>query len=182
MTEPPRDQPQLLTRRLCLRPYALSDAPDMVRLANDPEVARHTLIPYPYTLEMAETWIGTHGPRLKQGARVTYAITRLADTRLMGTVALGIDALHDRADLHYWLGKAFWGQGYATEAAERVIRYGFERFRLHRIQASHSTQNPASGRVLQKLGMRYEGRMRQALKRWDAYQDLELYALLADDA
>jgi ribosomal-protein-alanine N-acetyltransferase len=181
MKEPPAEQPQLLTRRLCLRPYNLSDASEMVRLANDREVARYTLIPYPYTREMAETWIGTHVPRFQQGARVTCAVTRLEDRQLVGTVGLGIDPSHDKAELHYWLGKEFWNQGYATEAARRVVQYGFEALALHRIQASHSTENPASGRVLRKLGMCYEGRMRHALKRWDVYDDLELYAVLAED-
>ena len=96
-------------------------------------------------------------------------------------VALGIDASHDKADLHYWLSREFWGRGYATEAAQRLMQYGFETFALHRMQASHSTRNPASGRVLRKLGMRYEGRMRDALKRWDVYDDLELYAVLAGE-
>lgn len=181
MKEPLIHQPQLLTRRLCLRPYDLSDASEMVRLVNDREVARYTLIPYPYTTEMAEAWIGTHVPRFQQGARVTYAVTRLEGSPLIGTVALGIEPSHDKADLHYWLGKEFWNQGYATEAAQRLMQYGFETFALHRIQASHSTSNPASGRVLRKLGMRHEGRMRHALKRWDVYYDLELYAVLAED-
>ena len=181
MKEPLDDQPQLLTRRLRLRPYSLSDASEMVRLVNDREVARYTLIPYPYTREMAEAWIGTHVPRFLEGARITCAVTHLEGSQLMGTVALGIDAAHDKADLHYWLGKEFWNQGYATEAAQRLVLYGFEAFALHRIQASHSANNPASGRVLRKLGMRYEGRMRHALKRWDVYDDLELYAVLAED-
>lgn len=181
MTEPRVEQPQLLTHRLCLRPYSLSDAAEMVRLANEREVARHTLIPYPYTIEMAVAWIGTHVSRFSQGARVTYAVTRLEDDRFIGTVALGIEPQHDKAELNYWLGREFWRRGYATEAARRLLRYGFETFALHRIQASHSTSNPASGRVLQKLGMRYEGCMRQALKRWDGYEDLALYAVLAEE-
>jgi RimJ/RimL family protein N-acetyltransferase len=153
----------------------------MVRLVNNREVARYTLIPYPYTREMAEAWIGTHAPRFLQGARVTYAVTRLEEDQLIGTVALGIDPPHDKADLHYWFGREFWNQGYATESAQRLMQYGFETFALHRVQASHSTKNPASGRVLLKLGMRYEGRMRHALKRWDMYDDLDLYAVLAED-
>jgi RimJ/RimL family protein N-acetyltransferase len=181
MKEPFIDQPQLLTRRLRLRPYNLSDATEMVRLVNDREVARHTLIPYPYSKDMAEAWIGTHVPRFLQGARVTYAVTRLEDSQMIGTVALGIDPSHDKADLHYRFGKEFWNQGYATEAAQRLMQYGFETLALHRVQASHSTNNHASGRVLRKLGMRYEGRMRHALKRWDMYDDLDLYAIVAED-
>ena len=75
----------------------------------------------------------------------------------------------------------YWGLGYATEAAAVVVRFGFETLALNRIFAMHFSRNPASGRVLQKIGMRHEGTLRQHLKKWDEYVDLECYAILRND-
>ncbi len=78
-------------------------------------------------------------------------------------------------------GRRRWGRGFATEAAKAVVQYGFDRLVLHRIYAEHFTRNASSGRVLQKIGMRHEGTMRQAHKKWGEYLDTELYAILRSD-
>jgi RimJ/RimL family protein N-acetyltransferase len=88
---------------------------------------------------------------------------------------------HQRADLGYWLGVPFWGQGYATEAARLVISYGFVRLQLHRIQARCFPRNRASARVLEKVGMRYEGLLRGYLRKGDAFEDALLFAILSTD-
>ena len=79
------------------------------------------------------------------------------------------------------MGKDWWGQGYATEAARAVLRYGFEELKLNRIYAHHMTKNPASGRVLAKIGMRREGLHRQAMRKWDVFEDVVVYAMLQQD-
>ncbi|HKB78454.1 MAG TPA: GNAT family protein, partial [Thermoanaerobaculia bacterium] len=78
-------------------------------------------------------------------------------------------------------GVPYWGLGYATEAAGAVVRFGFESLSLNRIFACHFVRNPASGRVLRKLGMQHEGTMRQHVRKWDEYVDLEYYAILHQD-
>ena len=85
-----------------------------------------------------------------------------------------------RAELGYWIGKPYWGQGYCTEAARATLDFGFEQLGLNRIFAHHFARNPASGRVMQKIGMTREGRLRQHVKKWDAFEDLELYGILKD--
>ena len=178
-----KERPSLETARLLLRPFALTDAAAVRHLAGDPEIAATTLnVPHPYEDGMAEKWIATHQERFEKGELVNFAITLRADEILVGAIGLHLTPPHGRAELGYWIGKPFWGQGYCTEAAEAVVRYGFEVTGLNRIEAHHFTRNPASGRVLQKLGMRHEGRLRQHVKKWDAFEDVELYAILENDS
>jgi [ribosomal protein S5]-alanine N-acetyltransferase len=75
----------------------------------------------------------------------------------------------------------WWGQGYATEAAKALLRHGFEALGLNRIYAHHMTKNPASGRVLEKIGMKREGLLRQAILKSDNFEDVVLYAMLRQD-
>jgi RimJ/RimL family protein N-acetyltransferase len=96
-------------------------------------------------------------------------------------VGLHIAEAHRRAELGYWIGVPFWGRGYATEAARAAVAFGFETLRLNRIYAHYFAGNTASQRVLEKIGMRHEGRSRQHIQKWDHFVDLENYALLAED-
>ena len=89
-----------------------------------------------------------------------------------------VEKQHQHAELGYWLGVPFWGHGYATEAAREILRYGFEMLALHRIFASHFKHNPASGRILTKIGMKHEGCQREHLRKWDQFVDSELYGIL----
>lgn len=175
-------QPILTTERLLLRPFTQADAPDVQRLAGERDVASTTLnIPHPYPEGMAEAWINSHRENYNQGRLVTFAITRRADEALLGAISLSPNSDHERAELGYWMGKPYWNQGYCTEAARAVVRYGFEAFKLNRIYASHLSRNPASGRVMQKIGMQYEGRFRQHLKKWGVLEDVEWYGLLRSE-
>jgi [ribosomal protein S5]-alanine N-acetyltransferase len=74
-----------------------------------------------------------------------------------------------------------WGCGYATEAVRALVSYGFTELRLNRIQGRHLIRNPASGRVMQKIGMSYEGTFRQSIRKWDLYEDLAMYSILVDE-
>jgi RimJ/RimL family protein N-acetyltransferase len=99
----------------------------------------------------------------------------------MGAIGLRITPQHTHAELGSWLGTPYWNAGYGTEAAHAVVVYGFERLGLHRLHASHMTRNPASGRVLQKIGMRAEGCLRQHVKKWEVFEDLALYGILRSE-
>jgi RimJ/RimL family protein N-acetyltransferase len=112
---------------------------------------------------------------------VTYAVTDAGSGVLMGAVGLTITPAHARAELGYWLGVPYWNRGYSTEAANAIVDFGFTRLGLHRIQAHYLTRNPASGRVMEKLGMRSEGVSRHAVRKNDRFEDLETYAILADE-
>lgn len=175
-------QPELTTERLVLRPFLITDAEDVAALAGAEEVARNTLnIPHPYDPKHAEEWIASHRGQAERREAVTYAVTRADDGTLVGAVGLTVDPENDSAELGYWIGRQHWGKGYATEAARAVVDWAFPALELHRIHASHFPRNPASGRVLRKLGMRHEGRLRGHVKKWGEYLDLEKFGLLRDD-
>jgi len=177
-----KERPTLGTTRLILRPFTVADAPDVQRLAGDREIASTTLhVPHPYEDGMAEQWIGTHQEQYERGELVNFAIVRRADHALMGAMSLRINPQHAHAELGYWLGTPYWNAGCCTEAAQAVVVYGFEVLGLHRIHASHMTRNPASGRVMQKIGMRYEGCLRQHVNKWEVFEDLAVYGILKSE-
>lgn len=170
------------TPRLILRPFTLADAPDVQRLAGAREVASTTTnIPHPYEDGMAEAWIATHQERFDAGEMVTWAVTLREGGPLLGGIGLRLEPAHDRAGLGYWIAVPHWNQGYCTEAALAVLRYGFQDRGLHRIGATHFAGNPASGRVMQKIGMTREGCLRHHIKKWGRYEDLVYYGLLRDE-
>ena len=174
-------RPTLVTARLVLRPFRMADAPEVQRLASARQVAEMTLnIPHPYPDGAAEEWISTHRARYEQGREVVLAVTR-RDIGLLGAIGLVVEAEMQRAELGYWIGVPYWGQGYCTEAARALVDYGFRAMGLHRIVATHFTCNPASGRVMQKLGMRREGCLREHVRKGNRYHSLALYGILRDE-
>ncbi len=176
------EQPTIQTERLTLRPFSPDDAPALTALCGDREIAANTLlIPHPYTRADADKWLGTHRANFDAGTHATFAISLRESGALAGAVGLTIDRTHDRAELGYWIGRPWWTRGYATEASRAVIRYGFEVCGLERIFASHYIRNPASGRVLQKCGMTFEGVARHYVKKWGTYEDGGVYAILRAD-
>jgi len=175
-------QPTIETPRLVLRPFCPGDAEAVQRLAGDEDIADTTLrIPHPYEDGMAEAWIDTHQPEYEAGTSAIFAVVLADRQELIGAISLTVDRQSDKAELGYWIGKPFWNHGYATEAANAIIEYGFVDLRLNRISAGHLARNPASGRVMVKSGMRLEGRARQGAKKWGKYEDLISCAILRDD-
>ena len=175
------DRPTLSTPRLTLRPFRPDDAPDVRRLAGDPAVAAKTLnIPHPYDEGVAETWIAGHQEAYDAGRLVSLAVTRTEDGALLGAVSLELTPEHVRGELGYWIGRAHWGRGYATEAAEALMRFGFEMLRLVRVTAHIMSSNPASGRVLLKIGMAREGRLPRHVRKNGVFEDVELFGRLRD--
>ena len=176
------NQPELTTPQLVLRPFDRLDIDRVVELAGEREVADNTLnVPHPYLEKHAEEWIGSHPGQLSRLESITYAVTSAEDGALLGAVGLILETDHDRAELGYWIGKPFWGRGYATEAAAAIVDWAFSALQLHRIHSGHFSHNPASGRVLRKLGMRHEGRLREHVRKGDRRIDLEQYALLRSE-
>lgn len=173
--------PTLETERLVLRPFASTDAPAVQRLAGVREVAETTLtIPHPYPDGAAEVWIEGHARRWDAGEALVLALTEEAEG-LVGAMGLDITLAHRRAKMGYWVGVPFWNRGYATESARAMIGYAFDELGLNRIEAQYLTRNPASAKVMEKLGMRPEGIRRQHLVKWDVAEDVGLCAILASD-
>lgn len=160
-----------------LRPFALADAADVQRLAGDAQVSGTTLnIPHPYPDGLAEEWIAGHAPAWAARTTVTFAVTQLGELR--GAIGLVLREKHQRAEVGYWIGRPWWGQGLATEALKALLAFAFERLQLNRVQATHLIRNPASGRVMQKAGMVLEGVHREMYLRNGRPEDVAHYAIL----
>ena len=172
----------LQTPRLLLRRFTMDDAQNMFDLwCNDPEVTRFL------------SW-GPHGTidntkRLLKSWRQRYEDTMFYNwcIEFEGLPIGGIDLIMRsekslRAELGYCLSNRYKGRGLVTEAACAVLTFAFEDVGLHKICAKHDVENPASGRIMQKLGMRQEGYMKLDAQRLDGtYSDMVLYGILRDE-
>jgi ribosomal-protein-alanine N-acetyltransferase len=171
--------PILETERLILRPFVLEDAGEVRQLAGDRLIADTTLnIPHPYKEGMAREWISRHQPAFDDGKGVTFAVTRKQDGMLIGAISLMGMVTGHQAELGYWIGTSHWNQGFCTEAGEALLGYAFSALGLARVHSCHISRNPASGRVMRKLGMRHEGLLRQHVRKWDKFENLEVYGIL----
>ena len=170
------------TEHLLLRAFTLSDAARVKELAGAFEIADTTgHMPHPYLDGMAEEWISGQADEFRDGDAATFAITLRDKGELMGAIGLTIQSHHHRAEMGYWLGVPYWNRGYMSEAARAVIEYGFEQLHLNRIYSSYFPRNPASGRVMQKAGMKYEGALREHFVRWTKPEDLVYYSILKSE-
>ena len=172
---------EIRTPRLVLRPFRPGDESQLVAQANDRRVWLHLRdrFPHPYTPADAEQWI-TH-------ARSASPLTDLAvtlDDAVVGGV--GIERMSDvtrfTAELGYWLGAAFWGQGYASEAVGAFVDWAFATFPLERLQAYVFAPNASSRRVLEKCGFQLEGVSRRSVFKDGRFLDSLLFARLRDEA
>ncbi|WP_230482527.1 GNAT family N-acetyltransferase [Sphingomonas sp. Leaf21] len=147
------NRPDLDTTRLSLRRPAEHDVDAIVSIVGDWDVARRLArVPHPYGSRDARFFLERVVP-----AEWVWAITLRDADRMIG--AVGLTPERDAAELGYWLSPAHWGQGIATEAAGAVVDFGFERLGLARLTSGYFEDNPASGRVLAKLGFVETGRV-----------------------
>ena len=125
----------------------------------------------------AEVWISK--PRGEND--VTFAITLRESGEVVGGMGLVVNRDHDRAEIGYYVGVPYWNHGYVTEAGRAVLDYAFNELRVNRVYAEHFTRNAASGRVMQKMGMRHEGTLRRHIIKWGEVIDVELYAVVREE-
>ncbi len=141
----------LKTKRLVLRAPRHEDANAIARLANDLRIAANTgRLPHPYRTDDAEQFIAAAG---RQQGEAAFVVT--LEGFPIG--ACGVDLREGGPEIGYWLGVAYWGRGYATEAARAVIDHAFGDLRHEALQAGARVSNPASRRVLEKCGFQWTG-------------------------
>lgn len=169
------------TDRLLLRHFLMTDAEAVHHLAESKDVAAGTFLPHPMDRQAAQDWIGERLKNHAAGTDVTFAITLTESAAVIGSVGMEIVVEHEQGRLSYWLGNAYWNRGYGTEAVAALVDYGFNSLKLHRIYAPHFHTNPASGRVLQKVGMTHEGRLREHYLRFGQRIDVEIYGMLRQE-
>ncbi len=175
--------PNIGTARLLLRAFRTADADDVQRLAGQWSVADTTLnIPHPYEDGLAEKWISNHRDWFERRQQAVFAITLPGPPEtLVGAIELRADRDDQRGELGYWIGTPYQRQGYATEATLALLQFGFESWQLHRVTARCFARNLASQRVLRKIGMTHEGRLRQHVNKWGVFEDIDLYGILAEE-
>ncbi|MBQ2991297.1 MAG: GNAT family N-acetyltransferase [Clostridia bacterium] len=174
--------PMLESERLILRRIAMRDAKDIFAYSKDPEVARHVLWSAQKELSEAKEYCRYMMKRYRNDEPASWGIIEKKTDTLVGTIGY-MDYSEDNASVEvgYSLARWMWNGGYMTEALRRVIAYTFESMDINRIEAQHETDNPSSGRVMEKCGMRKEGVLRQRLYNKGAYRDVALYAILRED-
>ena len=152
-------------------------------MAGAREIADTTVsIPHPYDLDHALAWIGHQRRESVRGRAINFAIRLFPESQLIGCAGLrDIDPEHLQAELGFWIGREWWGKGYAREAAAEVLRFGFEDLGLNRICAHHMVRNPAAGRVLVHIGMQREGLLRERVRKWGVFEDVAIYSMLRAD-
>jgi len=170
------------TKRLILRRLEMSDAQDLFAYGQDPEVARHVLWEAYQSVSECRSYIRTMQRRYRTGEPSSWGIELKESGRIIGTIGyMWYQEEHSSAEVGYSLARGQWNRGLMTEALRAVIAHSFEVLHLNRVEAQHELTNPASGRVMQKCGMQYEGRLRQRLRNKGHYVDVALYAILRDD-
>lgn len=174
--------PTLETERLILRRIAMRDAKDIFTYSRDPEVARHVLWTAQKDVGEARDYCRFMMRRYRNDLPSSWGVIEKKTGRLVGTIGY-MDYSEDNAtvEVGYSLARWMWNGGYMTEALRRVIAYTFEAMEINRIEAQHELDNPASGRVMLKCGMRKEGELRQRLYNKGRYVDVALYAILRED-
>lgn len=170
------------TERLILRRLEKADAPRLQQFAGAYEIASNTLtMPHPYEEGLAESFIERVSEEWDQGNSYIFCIALKSDNLFMGILGVHPVMSNRNAEIGYWLGVPYWNKGYVTEAARRIVQFGFEDLKLNRIHAAYFTRNPASGRIMQKINMTYEGMMRQHYMRFGEFVDVGYYSILRSE-
>lgn len=155
--------PVVETRRLLLRAPGAQDVTRIAALANDHDIARMTKrMPHPFRVDDAEDFVlhvASQDPK-----RANTFLIEHEDHGPVGVVGLFHDA-DSVPETGYWIGREFWGRGYATEALEGALVWASTRWKRRALVAGHFADNPASGRVLEKAGFLYTGETRRAFSR-----------------
>jgi len=174
--------PTLHANRVILSPFAPDDVLLVQQYAGAAEVARTTLnIPHPYPDGAAEKWIASHLPQYMDKKNAVFAIRSSTTGELYGAINLGLNMPHQNGELGYWIGVPFWNKGFCTDAARRLIEFGFDDIGLNKIYARHLGGNAGSGRVMEKIGMKKEGIQRQHTIKNGELRDIVEYGILKSE-
>ena len=170
----------LETKRLQIRKIMESDAETILDAVKCPEV--HFMYGNQFdSIEKVQQFIQVLYEEYDAGKYRTMAIADKTNDLLIGTITLEKDKTFPRAEVSYWISNSYRNAGYATEAVTEVIAYGFNSMSLNRIQAMHFPNNLASGRVLEKAGMQYEGTLRQYVGMGEIHLDCMMYSIVRND-
>ena len=174
--------PVIETERLILRKLTMRDASDMFRYCQDKEVARHVLWEAHTSILETRAYIRYNLYQYRSGEPASWGIVLRETNRVVGTIGyMSYNADNSTVEIGYSLAREQWGKGLMTEALLAVIGETFRTLKVHRIEAMHFTDNPASGRVMAKCGMTHEGHMRERICCKGVFRDVEMWGILRKD-
>ncbi len=171
------------TERLILRPFTVSDAPCVYsNFAGDPEVTKYLRWQHHKSLSESEEAVTEWADRYTEPSYYNWAIVLKETGECIGSVGSAwqneqIDMIHT----YYVIGKKWWGGGIVTEAYRAVVKFFFEEVGAGRIEAYHEPLNPASGKVMKKCGLRYEGTLRMGDYNNTGIVDAAVYGIIRED-
>ncbi len=164
-----------------IRAWKIEDSTELARNLNNLNILNHLRdgLPYPYTEKDAEDYIMSI---LSSDPLKTYAFAITVDGKVIGSVGVfRQENIHSRsAEIGYYIGEAYWGNGYTTSAVKQACQYVFENSDIIRIFAEPFARNRRSCRVLEKAGFQYEGTLRKNAVKNDEILDMKIYALIND--
>ena len=174
--------PSIVTDRLTIRPVRMTDAQDIYDYSRDPEVARHVLWDAHRSIHQTRAYIRYLLRQYRNAAPGTFVIALKDTGKVVGTIGfMWVQPENRSAEIGYSLSRAYWNRGIMSEALAAVLRFGFEKLNLNRIEAQYECDNPASGRVMQNAGMRFEGTLRQRIYNKGRFADVNLCAAIRQD-
>lgn len=173
--------PEIETPRLILRKVNPGDAEAIYAYASRPDVTAYLSWPAHRSLEDTYLFIQGLLYRYAEGTAADWGIVLKDEGRFLGSIGFAnISRLHGYGEVGYVLHPDYWGRGIVTEALSAVIDFAFTHG-LNRIEANHAVENPASGRVMEKAGMTFEGILRKRCCLQGQYRDMKMYAILREE-
>lgn len=173
------DLPAIETERLILRKLRQDDDEAVYNYASDPEVSKHVVWDTHTSIEDSRTFIAINLELYASGEVATWGIELKEIGKLIGTCGYGSwNIVHARGEIGYAIARAYWRRGIMTEATHAMIDFGFERMALNRIEARCEMENIGSSRVMEKVGMSFEGVLREQMFVKGTYRDLKMYSIL----
>lgn len=174
--------PELITERLTLRRMMVIDTQDMYEYASHNDVTKY-LTWYPHSdRNYTRDYLQYLGGRYAAGMFYDWAIVYEPDCKMVGTCGFtAFNCASDSAEVGYVLNPEYWGKGIAGEALERVLRFGFEELKLHRIEAKFIKGNERSRRLMERVGMSFEGYLREAMLVKGTYVTVGICSILASE-
>ena len=173
----------LETERLILRKFKINDAKDVFEnYASSDMVTKYMVWDTHSSIDVTENYLESVVKNYKDNKFFDWAIELKNKNIVIGSIgAKKLDEEISKIEVGYCIGEKWWNQGIVTEALQEVIKFFFEKININRIEAYHDVRNIASGRVMQKSGMKFEGTLRQAYKFKNGVSDVHIYSILNSD-
>ncbi len=176
------ESPEFLTNRIYLRRMSLDDAADYYELASDSEVTRYTMWETHRTMDDSRAYLGKIMNKYINQEAYHWGVVDRSSGKLIGRTGLiHWDIEHQRTEVGFDLSRSYWNKGIITEATCQIVKYCFNELNVNRIEGRCNYDNSGSARALEKLGMKYEGLLRQQLRIKGEFTDQKMYAVLKGD-